>query len=217
MEYIFAPGCALTLYKPYHAEKLHRLLREHLGEMPRLDTCCRKIPPLCAGSCVINVCPGCDRRYRTYYPDSTTVSLWEIIANSKWFPYPDYKGAKMSIQDACPTRSQPRVHEAIRMLLEKMNIEVVEPDRTRTSTICCGDALYPTRPLAEVHAMMRNRAAAMPEKDVVVYCVSCIKSMAIGGSKPRYIVDLLFGEETDPQDTDTVEWHKQIDAYACIP
>jgi hypothetical protein len=40
--------------------------------------------------------------------------------------------------------------------------------------------------------------------------------MAIGGRNPRYMVDLLFSEETDPQITDTVEWHRQIDEYAKI-
>ncbi len=217
MEYVFAPGCALTLYKPRLAERLHATLNEHLGEMPRLDTCCRKLPPLPAGTCVINTCPGCDRRYRTYYAESTTKSLWEVIAKGDWFRYPDYHGARMTVQDACPTRSQPRVHEAIRTLLANMNVKVTEPERTKTGTICCGDALYPARPLSEVEQSMRKRAAQMPEEDVAVYCVSCIKAMAIGGRKPRYMVDLLFGEETEPQVTDTTEWHRQIDEYAGIP
>ena len=38
----------------------------------------------------------------------------------------------------------------------------------------------------------------MPAEDVVVYCVSCAKAMFIGGKRPRYLVDLLFGEATVP-------------------
>jgi hypothetical protein len=60
---------------------------------------------------------------------------------------------------------------------------------------------------------MRRRATEMPVEDVVVYCVSCVKSMFIGGKKPRYMMDLLFWEETLPQITDTAEWHRQIDEY----
>ncbi len=213
MEYVYAPGCALIIYKPHLADRMHRLLNEHIGEMPRLDTCCRNHPKIPKGTCVINTCPGCDRRYRSYYADSTTTSVWEVIADGDWFTYPNYYGAKMSIQDACPTRSQARVHKAIRTLLERMNIEVVEPKRTGMNTICCGDALYPARPLAEVEETMRKRAAQMPEENVAVYCVSCIKAMAIGKKRPRYVVDLLFGEETEPQVTDTVEWHRQIDEF----
>ncbi len=162
LKHVFAPGCALILYKPHLAERMHRLLCDNLGEMPRLDTCCRKHPEVPEGTCIINTCPGCDRRYRTYYPESTTKSVWEVVAEADWFPFPDYHGAHMSVQDACPTRSQPRVHEAIRTLLEKMNIEAVEPERTKTNTICCGDALYPARPLADVKAAMIRRAAQMP-------------------------------------------------------
>ena len=43
---------------------------------------------------------------------------------------------------------------------------------------------------------MRKRAEEMPVDDVVVYCVSCIKAMQIGGRQPRYMVDLLFGGST---------------------
>ncbi|MCX6649218.1 MAG: (Fe-S)-binding protein [Candidatus Bathyarchaeota archaeon] len=213
MEYVYAPGCALTIYKPHLSEKMHQVLNEHLGEMARLDTCCRNHPELPKGTIVINTCPGCDRRYRNNYTDSTTKSVWEVIAEGDWFPFPDYHGARMSIHDACPTRDQIRVHKAMRTLLKRMNIEVVEPAKTGTSATCCGDSLYPALPVSEVNDAMRRRAAEMPVEDVVVYCVSCVKSMFIGGKKPRYMVDLLFGEETVPQTTDTVEWHIQVDEF----
>jgi len=32
----------------------------------------------------------------------------------------------MSVHDPCPAREKPQVHQAVRNLLEKMNIEVVE-------------------------------------------------------------------------------------------
>ena len=52
----------------------------------------------------------------------------------------------------------------------------------------------------------------MPCQEVAVYCVSCIKSMAVGGKTPRYLVDLLLGEATDPQETDLVKYHDAIEA-----
>jgi len=213
MDRIYAPGCALTIYKPHLADKMHKLLRENLGEMERLDTCCRNHPPLQDGVQVINTCPGCDSRYRNNYTTSTTKSVWEVISEGNWFPFLDYHGAKMSIHDACPTRDQVKVHKAIRILLKRMNIEVVEPERTGTTAICCGDSFYPALPFDQIKEAMRRRAAEMPVENVVVYCVSCVKSMFIGGCRPRYMVDLLFGEETLPQTIDTIEWHKQIDEY----
>ncbi len=53
----------------------------------------------------------------------------------------------------------------------------------------------------------------MPAEDVVVYCVSCAKAMFIGGKRPRYLVDLLFGEETVPGTLDLDAWHAEIDEF----
>ena len=47
---------------------------------------------------------------------------------------------------------------------------------------------------------MIGRASEMPWNDVVVYCSSCIMSMTQGGKQPRYILDLIFGEETELKD-----------------
>ena len=61
--------------------------------------------------------------------------------------------------------------------------------------------------------VLQERAAEMPVEDVVVYCVSCSKSMFIGGKKPRYLVDLLFGEETVPQTCHPDEWHRELEEF----
>ncbi len=53
----------------------------------------------------------------------------------------------------------------------------------------------------------------MPCDDVCVYCVSCIKSMHIGGKNPRHLIDLLMGESTEPQISDTIKWHEQLQDY----
>ena len=75
MKKVFAPGCALIIYKPHLAEKLHEMLSENIESMDRLDICCRNKPSLEDGTEVINICPGCDRRYRENYQTSSTVSL----------------------------------------------------------------------------------------------------------------------------------------------
>ncbi len=53
----------------------------------------------------------------------------------------------------------------------------------------------------------------MPMDDVVVYCISCIKSVYNGGKKPRYLIDLLFDEETVPGTYQPDEWHKELKEY----
>jgi Fe-S oxidoreductase len=213
MNRIFAPGCALMIYKPHLAERLHKLLVESLGAMEVLETCCRHEPQLAVATEVINICPGCDRRYRNDYAITSTVSLWEVLADSDFFPFPDYGGKTMTVNDACPTRDRVGVHSAVRKLLEKMNIAVIEPKNTRTTGTCCGDSFWGEIPVEQVKKQMTRRANEMPAEDVVVYCVSCSKAMFIGGKKPHYMIDLLFGEETVPQTLEPEQWHKEVNDY----
>ncbi|HEX2694714.1 MAG TPA: (Fe-S)-binding protein [Acidobacteriota bacterium] len=214
---LFAPGCALWLYKPGLAERLGRFLAGEPGGAELSLTCCKNQPAIEAGTEVVNVCPGCDKRYRNNYPDASTVSIWEVLAESETFPFPDYDGSEMSINDACPTRERTGVHDAVRTLLVRMNIRVVEPERTRTHGICCGDSFYGEIPTDDMKRLMAKRASEMPAEDVVVYCVSCAKAMFIGGKRPRYLVDLLFGEGTVPGTLDPDAWHKELDDFILGP
>ena len=213
MSYIFTPGCALILYKPELAKAAHEFLVSSYGEMEMLLTCCRNIPPIPDGTTVINVCPGCDRRYRTEYSPPRTVSLWEILAERDTFPFPRYEATRMTILDACPTRDQDQLHDAMRTLATRMGINVVEPERTRRSQTCCGDVLYGKIPTKQVVEQMKIKTREMPVDDIVVYCVSCIKAMFVGERHPRYMLDLLFGEETIPKTFDPDAWHAELDSF----
>lgn len=213
MTHVFAPGCALMLYKPSHAEKVLGLLGDRFGEVLLHLTCCHHDPALPFGTTVINTCAGCDRRFRELYEGVSTISLWEVLASDETLSLPDYRGARMAIQDACPTRTEPRVHEAVRRLLGRMNIEVVEPSATRERAVCCGDSFYGELEVEAVKTLMRKRAESMPADDVVVYCVSCVKSTHIGGRTPRHLLDLVLAEQTDPQEFEPDAWHARLEEY----
>src|SRR5674476_122170 len=122
MKRVFAPGCALMLYKPYLATKVHNVLIEEFGNIELLTKCCKHEPNHKIPLEVINICPGCDKRYGNDYKHISTISLWEILADSASFNFPDYHGREMTILDACPTREKEKVHTAIRKILGKMNI-----------------------------------------------------------------------------------------------
>lgn len=213
MKQVYAPGCALLIYKPQLAEKVLEFLNKNIGDIPEHRVCCRHEPNLESGTQVINTCAGCDKRYRELYEGISTISLWEILAESKTFPFPNYNGMEMSIHDACPTRTEERVHSAIRKLLIRMNIKIIEPKNTRTNATCCGDSFYGILPVDKVKEQMRKRSNEMICDDVVVYCVSCIKAMYIGGKKPRYMVDLLFGEETEVATCEIEKWHNELQKF----
>ena len=209
----FNPGCALSIYKPEMEQRILEYLNQNYGDVSLHKICCRHDPKLEAGSVIINTCAGCDRRFGSLYEGIRTISLWEVLDQTDTFPFPDYSGLGVSVQDAYPVRENTAVHTAVRSLLRKMNIEIAETEHNRAHSICCGDSFYPALPLDEVHKQMKARADTMPCDDVAVYCVSCVKAMFIGGKTPRYMVDLLFGETTTPEIYDTVQWHEQLQAY----
>jgi len=210
---VFAPGCALMLYKPELAEKVHRQLEDMFGKMDMLLTCCQHDPLLPVNSKIINICPGCDKRFSNDYRNVTTISLWEIFDTTDGFKFPDYSGMRMSIIDACPTRDQTEIQTSIRNILTKMNIGLVEPKNTGISSTCCGDSFYGLIPVEKVKELMIKRSEEMPVDDVVVYCISCVKAVFNGGKTPKYLVDLLFSEETVPGVIDPDEWHKNLREY----
>jgi hypothetical protein len=181
--------------------------------MELMLTCCRHVPQIASDTHVINICPGCDRRYRENYVNPLTVSLWELLLESNTFVFPDYKSLKMSIIDACPTRDQDRIHRSVRVLAERMNISIIEPEKTKRNSTCCGDTFFGKMPTEQVIDLMKAKADEMPVDDVLVYCVSCSKSMFVGGKRPRYLVDLLFTEDTVPKTYDPDQWHKELDAF----
>ena len=150
MKTVFSPGCALMIYKPELGKKVLDFLHKDLGNIDLHLTCCRHDPKLEKETKIINVCAGCDKRYRQLYDGISTISLWEVLAQSNTFSFPDYKGNEMAILDACPTREEERVHNTVRILLERMNIKVVEPEKTRTKGTCCGDSYYGILPVEKV-------------------------------------------------------------------
>ena len=214
MSTLFAPGCALVVYKPELAKKVETYLMES-GQIDGVHMiCCHHDPGQPKGTVFVNTCAGCDRRFRELYDDVDTVSMWEMIAAMDSFPFPDYGGARMSVHDACPTRDQPRVHNAVRTLLERMNIKVVEAEKTRENSRCCG-SIYCEKglPMEEVYEKCRDRGEDFPCENVVCYCVACAMYLHAGGKKPRYLVDLLFGESTSLERGDIVPLNDKVKLF----
>ena len=209
----FNPGCAMSLYKPEAVEEILHLLNRRFLPTQLHTTCCRHEPNLPAGATIINNCAGCDRRFRSLYEGIQTISLWEVLDAIPALPLPTYDGMQLSVHDSCSFRKKPQVHAAVRSLLDKMHIEVVESPFSGTKSICCGDNFYGHIPLEEVHAFQKKRASQMPCQDVAVYCISCIKSMHIGGKTPHHMLDLVMGEETEVQETRLDVYHDEIDCY----
>lgn len=209
----FNPGCALSIYKPKSGHKILDLLNTYFGPVKIHSICCQHEPQLPQGSTIINNCAGCDRRFRCLYEGIQTISLWEVLDSIENLPLPDHTGLTVSVQDSCSYRPKPQVHAAVRSILRKMNIKIIDSQYSGIKSICCGDNFYPRLSIEKVTELQKKRANQMPCRDVVVYCVSCIKSMAIGGKTPHHMVDLVLNEDTEPGETRIDVYHDALNQY----
>ncbi len=209
----FNPGCAMCVYKPDNPGLIREMLKEHFGDVSFHNICCHHDPNLPEGSVIINNCAGCDRRFRSLYPGVDTISLWEVLDSFEDLKIPDHNGLTVSVHDSCSYRHKPQVHAAVRSLLQKMNIEIIETEFSGTRSVCCGDNYYGHVPNEQVEARMKERADQFPCEYVVVTCIGCVHAMTIGGKKPLYMPDLILGHITEPA-TDTLdEYHAKVNAY----
>ena len=97
--------------------------------------------------------------------------------------------------------------------LAKMNIAILDSPLSGTRSICCGDNFYPRLPTEQVNPLQIKRAAQMPCPEVAVYCISCAKSMAIGGKVPHHMADLVLGEPTVVGETNLEVYHTTLENY----
>lgn len=209
----FNPGCAMNIYKPYAGDEILKILNQYFGIVKMHSICCHHNPQLPQGSTIINNCAGCDKRFRSLYEGIQTISIWEILDSIENLSLPNYLDLEVSVQDSCAYRPKPQVHNAVRSLLEKMNIRVIDSEFSKIKSICCGDSYYPILPIEEIHKKQKERAMQMPCEDVVVYCVSCIKSMTIGGKTAHHMLDLLLNQKTEPQELNIEIYHDDLDKY----
>ena len=212
MDIYYSPSCALSLYKPELAEKTGLLLSK-FEKIPAFRRCCHVNPELSEGVFIINVCPGCDRRFSTLYEGVSTVTLWEYLAD-KSIPLPDYGEKVMAVHDPCSVRGKDAVYDAVRALLRRMNITVAEPEFNRAKSRCCGSTTHGKVSKEELRKISRRRAEEMPSEEVVVYCVSCMKYLYHGGGRRvRHLIDLLFEKESVPEPSDPDIWQAEISGY----
>ncbi len=207
------PGCAINIYKPELSIKIFELLSNHLTGIQLHKICCHHEPNLEEESVIINNCSGCDRRFRNLYRGISTISLWEVLDSIDNLALPNHHGLVLSVHDSCSYRERPTELASLRNILEKMKIKIIESEFSGKNSICCGDDFYEKVTLERLHALQRKRASQMPCQDVAVQCISCMKSMAIGGKRPRYIPDLIFNQETEPGSLDMVKYHDELQSF----
>ena len=137
------------------------------------------------------------------------------IVQDTQFPFPDYSGLRVTLQDCWRMRDRSATHDAVRSILTKMNIQYVEAAKNREYSDFCGTSLY--RPqvsrnetLAPKHYkegceglfmehteeeqrdIMKKYCEQYQTDMVVCYCHYCLEGLLTGGVNGKHIAELLF-------------------------
>ena len=157
MANLYFPGCKVKGDFPAASEKLAAYIQSKRVVTP--VGCCRvdhdKLTP--ADTAVV-VCNNCANIIAESGDPGQIEFVWEIIDNDPEFPFPDYHGEKMTIQDCWLAVEKRHVQDAIRSLMRKMNIDVVELAENHEKTRFCGmNLVAPCNPSGRSGALYLRR------------------------------------------------------------
>ncbi len=215
MATVYFPSCKFKAGYPCAAEKIQFYLNNHFHM--NITDCCQKnlqfLTPEDTAVCICNTCAAfCEESSHA----KKVISVWEIIANDETFPFPDYKGEHIALQDCWRTYDKPNVHNAIRTIMQKMNIEVIElPENREKSTFCGITLLRPAPPhygklapkrfiedapvdLFQNHTpedqsdIIKKHCEQIPAEKVACYCGACADGLRLGDKQPVHVMELLF-------------------------
>ena len=80
------------------------------------------------------------------HPGVEVHSLWELIDSDPAFSFADHHELKAYIQDCWRSRDRKDEQDAVRSLMKKMNIDIMELSGSREKTDFCGVSLYRAQP-----------------------------------------------------------------------
>mgnify|MGYP000844458702 FL=1 len=218
MAKIFYPSCKIKADFPEESEKVRLYLEKRYGVTTA--GCCRPHHVhLTNADHAVVICNNCAAIVEESSMAGAFTYVWELINRDEDFPFPDYGGARMTVQDCWAAVERRDMQEAIRALLRKMNINIIEQeenfDQTRFHGLpllqpCVpGNAkLAPRRyengkspmftPMSEEQQRIYlvNHAEKLPEKTAVCSCKYCRDGIQAGGKEGVHILQLLFPKRT---------------------
>ena len=170
------------------------------------------------GDIVYSLCHNCTAIIDEWKEGVETRSLWEYIDRDPSFVFPDFRNEEMYVQDCWRAYDKKEEQLAVRSLMKKMNIAVLETENNFEHTDFCGNSLYrpaPPRNLKlapkrfvenaqglfkehtseEQKALMKSYAAKFNGKKVVSYCHYCEEGLLLGEADACHIAQLLFEKE----------------------
>ncbi|WP_430886488.1 (Fe-S)-binding protein [Fusibacter sp. JL216-2] len=221
---LFIPGCSPSAYSPNIVTSVYKALNDQSPTI-FLKKCCgnptlsvgnikefkRFTQPLVqevnalAPSEIIVLCMNCYNTFRKLFPTIPVLTIWEVYlrdglpSHRRGLDKGSSKFPPFTLHDPCPTRHHGHIHEAVRQVLNLMQVEFFEYKANKHLTVCCGSGAMLSlihTDLSEAHKSKRAKEAQT--EHILTYCQECAESLNRSDKKAVHILDLLFGEMSSP-------------------
>ena len=211
---VFFPGCALLTYDPALLRRMMALLRKEEPDIALAVGCCGqptkylepklfarrsiKLQHLLAQQGVkrmYTACPNCTRQLSDLHCASI-IPVWETLNRLVTADdLMDNCDKTFALHDPCPVRQDVAQQDAVRALLHKANVDVVEFQKNRAQAVCCGNigmlrAIDPEKSVSMRTGRLQEIPSDLP---VASYCAGCVDAFSGEGRKPAHLLELLFG------------------------
>lgn len=215
MSLIYFPGCKYIAYSPENSTALKKYLDKRF-EVTVAGCCGAHYASLTHRDTAVYVCPTCFAILQESAPQAKALSIWELLIDDDQFPWPDYHGKEITLQDCWRTRDHRRMQDAVRAILVRLNTRVIELDASYDRADFCGVSLLKPRSpryqyLAPIRfiqnagtkfsphteeeqiALMKLHGAQYSTDTVACYCTGCLEGLRIGGVHGVHLMDLVMG------------------------
>jgi Fe-S oxidoreductase len=213
---VFLPGCSLAGYSKTIVKEVINYLNNQFEDVDILIQCCGQ-PSRDIGDKkkfknqlakfqqiidnnhieqVIVACENCYHIYKKHIKRVEIITIWEII-NEVGIPEKlkkHYKvDTKYALHDPCRVRNEEQIHDSIRSILDQLGVSVIEFEKNRDKTVCCGakNMNHSLKPKL-FREIATKRANSTKAVNIVSYCQTCVDALSISGKNTLHVADLLF-------------------------
>lgn len=191
MPYIYFPGCKYTALSPENSKKIKTYLHEKNGLT--VTGCCRaNYQMLTADDTALVVCPTCLFQLRETAPQAASMSIWEYLAEDEQFPWSDLEGKTITVQDCIDTADNPGWQHAVRKILRRMNVNIVEIEKSfEKADFCNIETSTSPEPKEMQMERLLEHCHAYTTDTVVCSCTGCCNSLRIAGVDGVHLMDFI--------------------------
>ncbi len=207
---IFFPGCSLSGTRPDGVNNVFAELQKGDRNIGIVFDCCLKPSHMLGREQyvgemfaemngwlvqqgvqeVLVACPNCQSMFDTFGAGLRVRTVWEALAESG--VQLEKASGTVTVHDPCVIRTAQPVHSAVRKLLTRQGLAVVEMPHSGLNTVCCGkggavDLLHPE--LAASWSALRTKEA--DGRRIITYCAGCVQALD-GHTPTNHLVDILF-------------------------